>query len=55
MKRYILNFKRLLILFAIVPLFIGNSALSIISISSSVRSTVENLKDELKLAAMGLK
>ena len=55
MKRYILNFKRLLILFAIVPLFIGNSALSIISISSSVRSTVENLKDELKLAATGLK
>jgi len=55
MKRYILNFKRLLILFAIVPLFIGNSALSVISISSSVRSTVENLKDELKLAATGLK
>ena len=55
MKRYILNFKRLFIIFAIVPLFVGNAALSTISISSSVRSTVENIKNELRLAALGLK
>ena len=55
MKRYILNFKKLFIMFALIPLIVGIIVLSLISISSSVNSIEDNIKEELRLAAKGLR
>jgi len=55
MKRYILNFKKLFIMFALIPLIVGIIVLSLISITSSVSSIEDNIKEELRLAAKGLK
>ncbi|MBO4921583.1 MAG: cache domain-containing protein [Lachnospiraceae bacterium] len=55
MKRYILNFKRLFIMFALIPLIVGIVILSVITVSSSVGSIEDNIKEELRLAAKGLK
>lgn len=55
MKRYILNFKRLFVLFALIPLIVGIIILAVISVSSSVSSIEDNIKEELRLAAKGLK
>ena len=55
MKRYILNFKRLFVLFALIPLIVGIIILAVISVSSSVNSIEDNIKEELRLAAKGLK
>ncbi|MBR4777111.1 MAG: cache domain-containing protein [Lachnospiraceae bacterium] len=55
MKRYILNFKKLFIMFALIPLIVGIIVLSLISISSSANSIEDNIKEELRLAAKGLR
>ena len=55
MRRYILNFKRLFIMFALIPLIIGIIILSLISIASSVHNIEDNIKEELRLAAKGLR
>ena len=54
-KQTIMNFKRMLILFAVIPLILGILIISMFTVEISVKTFKEDIKSELKLAAKSLR
>ncbi|MCR5206569.1 MAG: cache domain-containing protein [Lachnospiraceae bacterium] len=54
-KQTLMNFKRMLILFAVIPLILGIFVISMFTVEISVKTFKEDIKSELKLAARSLR
>ena len=50
-----MNFKQMLVMFAVIPLIVGILVISMFSVEISVKTFKENIKSELKLAAKSLR